>query len=144
MFCETERAEYGIRTALVCTGKTAHTIIEERNFHMQALFLVLNKVECLEELLVRLAESGVKGGTVIESTGMARILGDAEDFNILGTLRQLMDPSRVESKTLFFVLKDEQIQKTREIIDEVTGGLEKPNTGIMFGVKLSFVEGIGE
>lgn len=111
---------------------------------MQALFLVLNKVECLEELLVRLAESGVKGGTVIESTGMARILGDAEDFNILGTLRQLMDPSRVESKTLFFVLKDEQIQKTREIIDEVTGGLEKPNTGIMFGVKLSFVEGIGE
>ena len=111
---------------------------------MQALFLVLNKVECLEELLAKLAESGVRGGTVIESTGMARVLGDSEDFDILGSLRAFLDPHRVESKTLFFVLRDEQIQKTRNVINEVVGGLDKPDTGIMFGVPLSFVEGVGE
>ncbi len=111
---------------------------------MQALFLVLNKVECLEELLAKLAESGVRGGTIIESTGMARVLGDSEDFNILGSLRAFLDPRRVESKTLFFVLRDEQIQKTRNIINEVVGGLDKPDTGIMFGVPLSFVEGVGK
>ena len=31
---------------------------------MQALFLVLNKVECLDDLLVKLAEAGVGGGTI--------------------------------------------------------------------------------
>ena len=111
---------------------------------MQALFLVLNKVECLETLLSKLAESGVRGGTVIESTGMARVLGDAEDVSILGSLRAFLDPRRVESKTLFFVLPEAQIDQTRNIINEVVGGLDKPDTGIMFGVPLSFVEGTGE
>lgn len=111
---------------------------------MQIVFLVLNKVECLEELLLQLAEAGVRGGTIIDSTGMARVLGDAEDFNILGSLRQLLDPSREESKTLFFVLREEQVRIVRNIIDEVIGGLDQPDTGIMFGMPLSFVEGIGE
>lgn len=111
---------------------------------MQILFLVLNKVECLEDLLVKLAEGGVRGGTIIESTGMARALGDAEDSNFLGSLRMLLDPQREESKTLFFVLRDEQVATVREIINDVTGGLDKPDTGIMFGTNLTFVEGLGK
>lgn len=110
---------------------------------MQVLFLVLNKVECLEELLVSLAESGIHGGTVIESTGMARVLGDAEDMNVLGTLRALLDPQRKESKTLFFVLPEEQVDVVRRIVNEVTGGLNKPDTGILFGTPVTFIEGIG-
>ncbi|MCI8406049.1 MAG: hypothetical protein HFE43_03435 [Oscillospiraceae bacterium] len=111
---------------------------------MQIVFLVLNKVECLEELLVQLTEAGVHGGTVIESTGMARLLGDAEDLHIFGSLRKLLDPSRVESKTLFFVLREEQIPALRQVVNQVTGGLEKPDTGILFGMPVTFVEGIGE
>lgn len=111
---------------------------------MQIVFLVLNKVECLEELLVELTEAGIHGGTVIESTGMARILGDAEDLHIFGSLRKLLDPSRVESKTLFFVLREEQTPTLRRIVNQVTGGLDQPDTGILFGMPLSFVEGIGD
>lgn len=110
---------------------------------MQVLFLVLNKVECLEELLMRLSDAGVRGGTIIDSTGMARALGDHEDWHILGTLRQMLDPAREESKTLFFVLKEEQVTEVRAIINDVVGGLSKPDTGILFGLPLSFVEGIG-
>jgi len=109
---------------------------------MQIVFLVLNKVECLEQLLSELLEAGVHGGTVIESTGMARILGDSEDLHVWGSLRKLFDPSRVESRTLFFVLPESQVQTVRDVIDRVTGGLDKPNTGIMFGMPLSFVEGV--
>lgn len=110
---------------------------------MKAVFLVLNKVDCLEKLLVRLAEEGVRGGTVIESTGMARLLGDNEEFNILGSLRQLLDPQREESRTLFFVLPDEQISTVRTVVDEVTGGINNPDTGILFGIDISFVDGLG-
>ena len=37
---------------------------------MQVIFVVLNKIECLDELLARLKKAGVVGGTIIESTGM--------------------------------------------------------------------------
>ena len=111
---------------------------------MQALFLVLNKVECLDDLLVKLAEAGVGGGTIIDSTGMARVIGDHEDLNLLGTLRMLLDPQRRESKTLFFVLHEEQAALVRRIINEAVGGLNHPDTGILFGVPIAFVEGLGE
>ncbi|MEG2429521.1 MAG: hypothetical protein RSA79_02480 [Oscillospiraceae bacterium] len=109
---------------------------------MQVLFLVLNKVDCLENLLINLAQAGVKGGTIIDSTGMARALGDSEDNNIWGSLRMLLDPQREESKTLFFILENEQVATVRKIINEVTGGLDKPDSGIMFGFDLLFVEGL--
>ncbi|MEG0894450.1 MAG: hypothetical protein RSE93_01950 [Oscillospiraceae bacterium] len=109
---------------------------------MEALFLVLNKVDCLEELLVKLTEVGVKGGTVIDSTGMARVLfGDKESDNILGSLRMFLNPERQESKTLFFVLKHEQVELARKTIREELD-LSKPDTGIMFGVDLTFIEGL--
>lgn len=110
---------------------------------MQVVFLVLNKVECLEELLVDLADAGVKGGTIIESTGMAKVLGDSEDLHVFGRLRMLFDPARVASKTLFFVLEDEQVETVRAVINGVLGGLDQPNTGILFGMPVSFVEGMG-
>ena len=37
---------------------------------MQALFLVLHKVEKLDDLLAALQKSGINGGTIIESKGM--------------------------------------------------------------------------
>ena len=109
---------------------------------MKVLFLVLNKIECLDDLLVALTECGVQGGTIIESTGMAHALGDNDDVNILGSLRMLFDPERVESKTLFFVLSDDMVQKARTVINDVVGGMDKPNTGIMFSIPLDFVEGL--
>ena len=39
---------------------------------MQVIFVVLNKIECLEDLLARLKKAGVTGGTIIDSTGMVK------------------------------------------------------------------------
>ena len=41
---------------------------------MQVLTLVLNRTECLEELLEALLKSGIHGGTVVDSTGMMRVI----------------------------------------------------------------------
>ena len=39
---------------------------------MRLLVFVLNRVECLDELLAELAESGIQGGTILNSTEIGR------------------------------------------------------------------------
>ena len=40
------------------------------------------------------------------------------------------------------VLNDEEVQVARRVIERVTGGLDKPDTGILFAVPALFVEGM--
>lgn len=110
---------------------------------MQMLVLVLNKTECLEELLERFVQINVKGATIIDSTGMARALSDGENTGtILGSLRYLIDPERQQSKTIFCIVKDELVDCIRKVVDDVTGGLDRPDTGILFSLPTLFVDGI--
>jgi len=110
---------------------------------MQVVTLVLNKTECLEELLEALLASGIHGGTVLESTGMMRVIEQSgDDLPMFSTFRQLFDPERKSSKTLVMVLNDEEVQVARRVIERVTGGLDKPDTGILFAVPALFVEGM--
>ena len=110
---------------------------------MQVLFLVLNKTECLEPLLEKLLESGVRGATILESTGMMRVLDrGGDDAPMFGALRHLFDPERNGSKTLMMVLEDHQAEKVRGIINEVTGGIHRPDTGILFAVPALYTEGM--
>ena len=110
---------------------------------MHLVVIILNKFECLEELLVRFAEGGISGATVIESTGMARVLGGKDDLRIFGSLRMMFSPVREENRTIFTVLPEEKIPAVKQIVTDVVGDLSKPDTGIMFAVPVSFTEGIG-
>lgn len=113
--------------------------------NMQLLILILKKVELMEELIKELAEAGVKGGTILEGTGMARELANMEDLPIFGMLRRILaDEDKVISKVMMFVLKDEQVMTTRTTIKKVIGDLNVPNTGIMFSIPITYVEGLGE
>ncbi len=110
---------------------------------MQVVTLVLNKTECLEALLEALLESGIRGATVLESTGMMRVIDQSgDDLPMFAALRQMFDHTRKASKTIVMVLTDEEVQTAREVIDRVTGGLSQPDTGILFGVPALFVEGM--
>lgn len=112
---------------------------------MQLLILILKKVEYMDELIKSLAESGVKGGTILEGTGMAESLVNMEDLPMFGVLRRILsDEDRESSQVMLFVLKDEQVMTTRNVIKKVIGDLNVPNTGIMFSVPITYVEGLGE
>lgn len=108
---------------------------------MQALFLVLHKLECFDELLVNLQHAGISGGTIINSTGMMTTLKQSENF-IVNSLQLLLDDVREESKVIFFILNEKDIEITRKIINDTLGGINQPNTGIMFGIDLAFSDGI--
>lgn len=112
---------------------------------MQLLVLILKKLEHMDDLIKHLAESGVKGGTILDGFGMAKALVNMEDLPIFGMLRHLLeDEDKVTSKVMLFVLKDEQVMTTRDTIKQVIGDLNVPNTGIMFSVPVTYVEGLGE
>ncbi len=110
---------------------------------MKLLLIVLNKTEKLDELLEKMMEKGIKGATIFNSTGMARELAKHnENFPIFGTLRYLMDPERKESKTIFMVLKDEQIETVKGVVREVIGDLSQPDTAVMFTLPVLSAEGV--
>lgn len=110
---------------------------------MQVLTLVLNKTECLETLLEELLKEGICGATVLDSTGMMRVLNpNPDDMPMFGALRQLFDPARKSSKTLLMVLEDAQLDTVRRVADKVTGGLDKPDTGILFATPATLVVGL--
>lgn len=111
---------------------------------MQLLVLILKKAETIDELIRKLAECGVTGGTILEGKGMANALVNMEDLPIFGMLRQILsDEEKEVCKVMMFVLKDEQIMTTRETIKREIGSLKKPNTGIMFAIPITYVEGFG-
>ena len=110
---------------------------------MQLVIIVLNKVEFLEDLLVRFADDGISGATILDSTGMAQVLGHSEDLSIFGSLRLRSNPEREESKTIFTVIPEEKVAVLRKAFNDVVGDISQPDTGILIGVPVDFVDGMG-
>ena len=109
---------------------------------MKALFFVLNKVEKLNQLLEEFASIGVKGATIMSSTGMAHSLYDSDDHHAFASLRNYLDPKRKESKTIMMIVDEKEINKIIITIEKVVGSLENPDTGIVFSVPVDFIRGI--
>lgn len=111
---------------------------------MELLVLILNKVECLGEILAHMMEAGISGATVVDSQGMLTVLGkdDVEAPPIFGSLRQFLNPERESSKMVLVVLNQQQVACVRAIVGQVVGSLGQPNTGILFTMPLSYVEGV--
>ena len=109
---------------------------------MQLFVFVLNRTEHLEHLLQEFTDHGLTGATVLDSRGMARILHSEDEMPLFYGLRAIMEPERRISKTIFMVLPDEKVDTARKIVNQVTGGLDVPDSGIMFALPLTMVEGL--
>lgn len=113
---------------------------------MQALFLVLNETDFLEDILEAFVEIGVKGATIVDSQGMGRALADNSDQHIpmFGYLRNLMDDAHPYNKTIFTVLESQQLVDTVvNKINEVVGDIDRPGVGFIFTMPVGSVYGIG-
>ncbi len=112
---------------------------------MELLVVILKKLQIIDELLKELAEGGIKGATILDGTGMAEALMNMEDLPMFGLLRKVLaDDDRELSKVMLIVLTDEQMLTARKIIRRVVGDLNTPNTGIMFTLPVTYVEGLGD
>lgn len=105
--------------------------------------LVLNKIRLLEPLFEAMMAREIRGATVLDSTGMMRVLSDDENANLpmYGLLRHVYSPERKQSKTVFVVLSEDKLPVMEGIVDEITGGLDNPDTGIAFALPLTYLKG---
>ena len=111
---------------------------------MQLLFLVIKRVELVDEIMIALAQAGVRGGTSIDSVGMAKSISGAENLATIGLFSSIVkgvDPTQ-KGKTVFVVVDDEQVQSAIAAIKSVTGELTQPNAGVLFTVPITYAEGI--
>ena len=109
---------------------------------MQALFVVLNKTECLEEILEEFSRNHLTGATILDSRGMIHEIEENSDISFLLSVRSLINPDRKESKTIIMVVSDDQIPVVSRIVNDITGGLDQPDTGILFTVPVGYPEGL--
>lgn len=111
---------------------------------MQLFVLILNKTECLPGIVSGFLAGGIKDATIYDSMGMLQYIGHdtADPPPIFGSLRQYLNPDHENNKTVFAILRDEQVDVAINIINKETGGLEKPGVGITFTLPVSRTEGL--
>lgn len=111
---------------------------------MNLLTVILKKAELVTEICKGLAEEGVHGGTIIDGIGMASVIEQMDDLPIFGMLKSILadDDDNEVVKVMLFVMNDEEMENAKKIIHDIVG-LDEPNTGIMFALPVTFVEGLG-
>lgn len=109
---------------------------------MQALFIVLNKVRYLDDILSRFVDAGVTGATILDSQGMASHMmdTDTEHSKMFGFMSGLLSDNKPYSKTIFTVLpSQEMVDKVVNVTKEALGDDAKNGSGFMFSVPLGKV-----
>lgn len=111
---------------------------------MQMFIHVTTHEDTIAPILSRMMEEGFHGATVFDCEGMLSTINqDSVDApEIFGSLRKFVNPDRQKNKMIMLVLNDERIQDAVDIIHDVCGSLNAPNTGIMFTVPITRWEGI--
>ena len=106
---------------------------------MQLLVAVINHEECLDDILAGFVEIGITGATVLESTGMGRVL--SREVPIFAGVRSLDERSRPRNRTIFCVAEESKVDAAIAIIREC-GAIDRPGRGIVFTLPLARVVGL--
>lgn len=111
---------------------------------MHLLVLVLEQLEKLPEILRNLIHIGLPGTTVLESTGMGRLLAEWKiEVPLLQVIQKVVEDKSQMNKTLFTVIENQDtLEKAIAAIKEATGNLNEHGKGILFAFPITYAEGI--
>ncbi len=111
----------------------------------QMLMFVLNDLDKCADLLEAWDAAGAKGVTCIDTTGLGHMRRATEmgDLPFYPSLADLLRAKEYHHRTFFTVVDDEALLETLiKAADDVVGGLDAPDTGILFTVPVSRVYGM--
>lgn len=107
---------------------------------MQLFIAIINDPDDVTEILDEFLEIGIKGATVIDSEGMGHLL--AGRIPLFSRFAEMEQDHR-HNKTIFAILhSDEYLQKAVKAVENVTGDLENPDSGVVFSLPINFCKGI--
>lgn len=106
---------------------------------MLQLWLVLDNPALLNDVLEAWSEVGVRGITILESTGVHRVRSKAsrQDAPFMLGFSRLLRTDQVGHYTLFAVVPSMDIvEKLVAATERIVGDLSQPNTGVLFATPL--------
>lgn len=109
-------------------------------FIIQALFIVLNEMDHLNDILAGFVDVGISGATILDSQGMANIIvkSNKQHIFLYGHLKTLMQDALPYNKTIFTVVENEElVEKAVAIVQNIIGDVPKPGVGFMFSFPIA-------
>ena len=107
---------------------------------MRLLVAVIHDAEKLDEILSGFLELGITGATVLHSEGMGSVL--SHDVPIFAGLQTLISGSRPQNRLVLSVVPEDKVQPAVDLLQDVSGGLDAPATGIVFTLPVNAVFGL--
>ena len=113
---------------------------------MQLLVYIMKRTEKLPAVLAGFMKAGISGTTVLDSEGALQVLDGGRENDVpalFGSLRRFLNPTGDPEKGVLVVLEDDMVEKAKAVIHKLVD-IEKPDTGIVFTVPVSSVEGLSK
>ncbi len=107
---------------------------------MRLLVAVINDPEKVDEILSGFLELGITGATILSSEGMGSVL--SHDIPIFAGLQTLISGSRPQNRMIFSVVPEEKVDSVVALLQEISGNLNAPATGILFTIPVDRVVGL--
>lgn len=104
------------------------------------IMLVLDNPEQLEKVLEAWENAGIRGATIVESTGIQRLRRKNLPMRYLFQTPGLREEGHL---TLFVIVESEQmVQECLRATESIVTDLDEPNTGVFAAWPLAFVRGV--
>jgi hypothetical protein len=113
---------------------------------MYLLVNILKQTQPLSDIMAGFAKLGITGSTVLNGTGMGRVLMQAR-VSLLSSdhINKVITDLQSANNIVLTVIKDKDtLYKAIEIVKSFCGDLCEPGKGILFALPLEVVEGFQE
>jgi hypothetical protein len=101
---------------------------------------ILDDPTLLEDLVEEWVSGGIRGATIIKSTGLYRL---QRKLISMSYLYESDHASEKDNVTIMAIVEDQETaEKCLELTEAVMGDLDKPNTGIFAAWPVSIVKGL--
>lgn len=107
--------------------------------------LIVNNPDDCPALLEAWDAAGVKGITILNSSGLGRLrtAGLREDLPLIPSLEDLFQSEEVYHRLMMSVVESQElVDRLVQVTHQITGDLDRPHSGFMFVVPVSQVYGL--
>jgi nitrogen regulatory protein P-II 1 len=107
--------------------------------------MIIDNPDDCPRVLEAWREVGVNGATILESTGMGRLIGSGlrDDLPLIPSLSSFLEMREEPHRTVFSVVKEQStVDQMVTAAQTIIGDLNKPHTGILFVLPVLQVYGL--
>jgi len=109
---------------------------------MYLVIAFISKVEKISQVILKMKHRGFSGVTLIDSVGMKQALPVAMDIPLVASLGNIFNNEGEISKIMLCVVENQdQANQLMDLIEEIIGNLDIPNTGLAFSIEIGNVRG---